>query len=158
MGEPAVHMKIIQMFIHVDYMQQFHVSWTYDNHVVFNLVSSFSGEVFAICGSCSALGSWNPQAAVVLQTDDWQAVFSLGIQSSELILVLRLSTIRLHRNVFKRMFNFGMLFQLQMMLLPLWLTHVRSTVVDTSNKRLLRITLSLVMMQTPNCERCLLSS
>lgn len=29
------------------------------------------GEVFAICGSCSALGNWNPQAAVVLQTDDW---------------------------------------------------------------------------------------
>nr|XP_005287497.1 glycerophosphocholine phosphodiesterase GPCPD1 [Chrysemys picta bellii]XP_005287498.1 glycerophosphocholine phosphodiesterase GPCPD1 [Chrysemys picta bellii] len=26
------------------------------------------GEVFAICGSCSALGNWNPQTAVVLQT------------------------------------------------------------------------------------------
>ncbi|XP_030919548.1 glycerophosphocholine phosphodiesterase GPCPD1 isoform X3 [Geospiza fortis] len=28
------------------------------------------GEVFAICGSCSALGNWNPQLAVVLQTVD----------------------------------------------------------------------------------------
>ncbi|XP_010142186.1 PREDICTED: glycerophosphocholine phosphodiesterase GPCPD1-like [Buceros rhinoceros silvestris] len=33
---------------------------------------SVPGEVFAICGSCSALGNWNPQAAVVLQTDDRQ--------------------------------------------------------------------------------------
>uniref|UniRef100_A0A8C0UXC2 Glycerophosphocholine phosphodiesterase 1 n=1 Tax=Cyanistes caeruleus TaxID=156563 RepID=A0A8C0UXC2_CYACU len=32
--------------------------------------SSAPGEVFAICGSCSALGNWNPQAAVVLQTED----------------------------------------------------------------------------------------
>uniref|UniRef100_A0A8C9EII8 Glycerophosphocholine phosphodiesterase 1 n=1 Tax=Pavo cristatus TaxID=9049 RepID=A0A8C9EII8_PAVCR len=39
----------------------------YDNRVVFNLVCSFSGEVFAICGSCSALGSWNPQAAVKIR-------------------------------------------------------------------------------------------
>ncbi|KAM7026603.1 glycerophosphocholine phosphodiesterase GPCPD1 isoform 3-T4 [Passerculus sandwichensis] len=32
---------------------------------------SAPGEVFAICGSCSALGNWNPQLAVVLQiTDD----------------------------------------------------------------------------------------
>uniref|UniRef100_A0A8C9FXI9 CBM20 domain-containing protein n=1 Tax=Pavo cristatus TaxID=9049 RepID=A0A8C9FXI9_PAVCR len=37
-------------------------------------------SVFAICGSCSALGSWNPQAAVVLQTDDcelWKATIEL---------------------------------------------------------------------------------
>ncbi|XP_053828410.1 glycerophosphocholine phosphodiesterase GPCPD1 isoform X4 [Vidua macroura] len=32
--------------------------------------SSAPGEVFAICGSCSALGNWNPQLAVVLQTVD----------------------------------------------------------------------------------------
>nr|AGT36602.1 glycerophosphocholine phosphodiesterase GDE1-like protein [Gallus gallus] len=41
---------------------------------------SVPGEVFAICGSCSALGSWNPQAAVVLQTDDcelWKATIEL---------------------------------------------------------------------------------
>ncbi|XP_005489420.1 glycerophosphocholine phosphodiesterase GPCPD1 isoform X1 [Zonotrichia albicollis] len=32
---------------------------------------SAPGEVFAICGCCSALGNWNPQLAVVLQiTDD----------------------------------------------------------------------------------------
>ncbi|EMP27346.1 Putative glycerophosphocholine phosphodiesterase GPCPD1 [Chelonia mydas] len=29
-----------------------------------------TGEVFAICGSCSALGNWNPKTAVVLQADD----------------------------------------------------------------------------------------
>ncbi|XP_021394292.1 glycerophosphocholine phosphodiesterase GPCPD1 isoform X1 [Lonchura striata] len=28
------------------------------------------GEVFAICGSCSAFGNWNPQLAAVLQTVD----------------------------------------------------------------------------------------
>ncbi|NXO40459.1 GPCP1 phosphodiesterase, partial [Locustella ochotensis] len=28
------------------------------------------GEVFAICGSCSALGNWNPQLAVALLNDD----------------------------------------------------------------------------------------
>lgn len=41
---------------------------------------SAPGEVFAICGSCSALGNWNPQAAVVLQTDDcelWKATVEL---------------------------------------------------------------------------------
>uniref|UniRef100_A0A452H820 Glycerophosphocholine phosphodiesterase GPCPD1 n=1 Tax=Gopherus agassizii TaxID=38772 RepID=A0A452H820_9SAUR len=32
--------------------------------------TSVQGEVFAICGSCSALGNWNPQTAVVLQADD----------------------------------------------------------------------------------------
>ncbi|XP_039384517.1 glycerophosphocholine phosphodiesterase GPCPD1 [Mauremys reevesii] len=32
--------------------------------------TSVHGEVFAICGSCSALGNWNPQTAVVLQADD----------------------------------------------------------------------------------------
>lgn len=32
------------------------------------------------------------------------------------------------------------------MLVPLWLTRFRSTIVDTSNKRLLRITLSLVVV------------
>ena len=26
----------------------------------------FLGEVFAICGSCDALGNWNPQKAVAL--------------------------------------------------------------------------------------------
>ncbi|KAM3675900.1 glycerophosphocholine phosphodiesterase GPCPD1 isoform X1 [Ammospiza nelsoni] len=31
---------------------------------------SAPGEVFAICGSCSALGNWNPQLAVVLQIAD----------------------------------------------------------------------------------------
>ncbi|TFK08692.1 N-acetylglucosamine-6-sulfatase [Platysternon megacephalum] len=31
--------------------------------------TSVQGEVFAICGSCSALGNWNPQTAVVLQAD-----------------------------------------------------------------------------------------
>lgn len=36
------------------------------------LFGALLGEVFAICGSCSALGNWNPQAAVVLQTDDRQ--------------------------------------------------------------------------------------
>nr|XP_048698471.1 glycerophosphocholine phosphodiesterase GPCPD1 isoform X2 [Caretta caretta] len=30
----------------------------------------YGGEVFAICGSCSALGNWNPKTAVVLQADD----------------------------------------------------------------------------------------
>ncbi|NXM76488.1 GPCP1 phosphodiesterase, partial [Serilophus lunatus] len=33
---------------------------------------SVPGEVFAICGSCSALGNWNPKVAVVLQTVDRQ--------------------------------------------------------------------------------------
>ncbi|XP_032634956.1 glycerophosphocholine phosphodiesterase GPCPD1 isoform X1 [Chelonoidis abingdonii] len=32
--------------------------------------TSVQGEVFAICGSCSALGNWNPQTAVILQADD----------------------------------------------------------------------------------------
>ncbi|NXS06739.1 GPCP1 phosphodiesterase, partial [Neodrepanis coruscans] len=38
------------------------------------------GEVFAICGSCSALGNWNPKVAVVLQTVDcelWKVVVEL---------------------------------------------------------------------------------
>ncbi|NWW02394.1 GPCP1 phosphodiesterase, partial [Oreocharis arfaki] len=41
------------------------------------------GEVFAICGSCSALGNWNPQVAVVLQAEDvtflktWKATVEL---------------------------------------------------------------------------------
>lgn len=45
--------------------------------------SSAAGEVFAICGSCSALGNWNPQAAVVLQPGDvtlektWKATVEL---------------------------------------------------------------------------------
>ncbi|KAM9154708.1 glycerophosphocholine phosphodiesterase GPCPD1 isoform 1-T1 [Pangshura tecta] len=32
--------------------------------------TSVQGEAFAICGSCSTLGNWNPQTAVVLQADD----------------------------------------------------------------------------------------
>ncbi|XP_065257648.1 glycerophosphocholine phosphodiesterase GPCPD1 [Emys orbicularis] len=40
---------------------------------------SVQGEVFAICGSCSALGNWNPQTAVVLQTDGklWKTTVEL---------------------------------------------------------------------------------
>ncbi|XP_030346592.1 glycerophosphocholine phosphodiesterase GPCPD1 isoform X2 [Strigops habroptila] len=41
---------------------------------------SVPGEVFAICGSCSTLGNWNPQLAVVLQTDDhelWKTTVEL---------------------------------------------------------------------------------
>lgn len=30
----------------------------------------FLGEVFAICGNCSALGNWNPQDAVVLHPEE----------------------------------------------------------------------------------------
>uniref|UniRef100_A0A8C9FP21 CBM20 domain-containing protein n=1 Tax=Pavo cristatus TaxID=9049 RepID=A0A8C9FP21_PAVCR len=36
-------------------------------------------SVFAICGSCSALGSWNPQAAVVLQTDDCTMLWEVSL-------------------------------------------------------------------------------
>uniref|UniRef100_D6RHS8 Glycerophosphocholine phosphodiesterase 1 n=1 Tax=Mus musculus TaxID=10090 RepID=D6RHS8_MOUSE len=43
------------------------------------------GEVFAICGSCDALGNWNPQNAVALinenETGDsvlWKAVIALN--------------------------------------------------------------------------------
>ncbi|XP_020649303.2 glycerophosphocholine phosphodiesterase GPCPD1 isoform X1 [Pogona vitticeps] len=42
------------------------------------------GEVFAICGSCNALGNWNPQGAVILQPEDeagdvllWKATVDL---------------------------------------------------------------------------------
>ncbi|XP_044300084.1 glycerophosphocholine phosphodiesterase GPCPD1 isoform X1 [Varanus komodoensis] len=42
------------------------------------------GEVFAICGSCNALGNWNPQCAVILQPEDeagdvllWKATVDL---------------------------------------------------------------------------------
>ncbi|KFV87466.1 Glycerophosphocholine phosphodiesterase GPCPD1, partial [Struthio camelus australis] len=37
------------------------------------------GEVFAICGSCNALGNWNPQVAVVLQNVDgvWKTTVKL---------------------------------------------------------------------------------
>lgn len=38
--------------------------------VGFFLFGFFLGEVFAICGSCSTLGNWNPRLAVVLQTLD----------------------------------------------------------------------------------------
>lgn len=43
------------------------------------------GEVFAICGSCDALGNWNPQNAVVLLNENetgesvlWKAVIALS--------------------------------------------------------------------------------
>ncbi|NXQ41671.1 GPCP1 phosphodiesterase, partial [Catharus fuscescens] len=42
-----------------------------------------AGEVFAICGNCSALGNWNPQAAVVLHPEEtasyqiWRAYVEL---------------------------------------------------------------------------------
>ncbi|XP_003215327.1 glycerophosphocholine phosphodiesterase GPCPD1 isoform X1 [Anolis carolinensis] len=42
------------------------------------------GEVFAICGSCSALGNWNPQCAIILQPEEeagdvllWKATIKL---------------------------------------------------------------------------------
>ncbi|XP_042304425.1 glycerophosphocholine phosphodiesterase GPCPD1 isoform X1 [Sceloporus undulatus] len=43
------------------------------------------GEVFAICGSCGALGNWDPQSAVILQPEDeagdvllWKATVNLS--------------------------------------------------------------------------------
>ncbi|XP_010221559.1 PREDICTED: glycerophosphocholine phosphodiesterase GPCPD1 [Tinamus guttatus] len=40
---------------------------------------SVTGEVFAICGNCNALGNWNPQVAVILQNVDgvWKTTVKL---------------------------------------------------------------------------------